>query len=178
MQTPQIGDAEHGVVAVLTSDQSINGGGAGEQDIWTAFTLPNSAADQGPIVGTTYRMSCGGIMTSTAGGGTLTPRIRFGGTVAFNATPLVLPNWVAGGTAAWYIDMIINIRTTGAGGTFSSSGMARFEWSAGSTLSSIVNAGAVNTTTGAILKVTGQWGTGAAGMIMTVQSGMVERLRA
>ena len=175
---PVIGDFESGVVAQLTGSLSVNGSGptTTEQDLWVAYTLPNSNRNQGPIIGTTYRMTVGGTNSGQATSGTVTIRLRLGGTLFYT---LVLPSWGAGGgPVTYWLDSLLTIRTIGAGGTFTGFGVVRAEWSTGTVLSNGVIAGAVNTTTGAQLKLTCQFATGVAANLMTADVGMVERLRA
>ncbi len=154
------------VVANTVSEISILGTGAGTKTI---------AAGALNVIGKTLRVKVRGMVSNFSGSPTLTLRFKIAGTTIATGTVAM----VNATNNAFEFESMLTVRSTGAGGSFSTSGSFNHGMTTGSSgHASIVFAGTQITdlTLSRIVDVTAQWGTAHASNSITSQIATIEIL--
>lgn len=127
------------------------------------------------VVGASVRIVAHGIIASV-GTPTLRIRLKWGGTILVDTTALALP--VLTGTQLWRLECLVTCRSIGASGTVEASMLLLLTTAAGVSPAYMINVAptlvTVDTTVGASLGLTAQWGTSAVADTMTTTMMLVE----
>jgi len=139
----------------------------------------------GPIIGRVFRVSAGGVMSTTSSGpGTMTWRLRWGNTTSGPLLAEFVSPTLATSLAnqGWTVEALVTVRTIGASGSASGWGAAHLGVCAPSgTVSSVANnvvtaAPTINTTVATPLTLFAKWSVGSASNTITLRNFLVEQV--
>lgn len=155
-----------------TTELNLNTSNA-ETTVITTATGPTGGA---LVVGTTYRFIVRGTIQTQTTSGVLTFRVYIGANASTET--YVMATQAAAGPVAFWLMVDATVRSTGASGTYISSGYGEINFATPAKLTSTTTTTAVVDTTLFLptTKLTAQWATSSATNILKVETATIERL--